>query len=80
MKTTVEIPDSLFREVKSAAAGRGVSLKMFLTEALEEKLAGRRRRPADWPAPPPQLAPGEMQRIQAIIDEEFSRIDQQEWK
>ena len=81
MKTTVEIPDSLFREAKTAAASRGLSLKTFLTEALKEKLSGRRRgRQAAWPVPPPKLAKGEMRRIQSTIDEEFSRIDEEEWK
>ena len=39
MKTTVEIPDSLFRRAKSKAAERGQSLKEFMAEALQEKLA-----------------------------------------
>jgi hypothetical protein len=81
VKTTVEIPDSLFREAKTAAASRGQSLKTFLTEALKEKLSGRRRRQqADWPVLPPKLAKGEMSRIQAAIEGEFSRIDAEEWK
>ncbi|MCW5557357.1 MAG: hypothetical protein KIT22_05945 [Verrucomicrobiae bacterium] len=80
MKTTVEIPDQLFREAKTAAAGRGLSLKTFLTEALKEKLAGPRRRPGEWPVPPPQLAKGEMQRVQSTIDGEFSRMDAEDWK
>jgi hypothetical protein len=80
MKTTVEIPDRLFREAKTAAASRGLSLKMFLTEALQEKLAGPRRPRADWPVPPPQLAKGEMQRIQQAMDGEFSRVDPKDWK
>ena len=81
MKTTVEIPETLFREAKAAAASRGLSLKTFLTEALKEKLSRpQRSRRADWPVPPPQLARGEMRRIQSTIDEEFSRIDAEEWK
>lgn len=80
MKTTVEIPDRLFREAKTAAASRGLSLKMFLTEALQEKLAGPRRPRADWPVPPPKLAKGEMQRIQAVMDGEFSRVDPKDWQ
>jgi hypothetical protein len=80
MKTTVEIPDRLFREAKTAAASRGLSLKMFLTEALQEKLAGPRRPRAAWPVPPPQLAKGEMQRIQEAMDGEFSRVDPKDWK
>jgi hypothetical protein len=77
----VEIPDHLFREAKKAAASRGQSLKTFLTEAIKEKLLGpRRNRPGDWPVSPPRLAKGEMRRIQSTIDEEFSRIDAEEWK
>jgi hypothetical protein len=38
MKTTLEIPDSLFRRVKSRAAERGQTLKELVTEALQEKL------------------------------------------
>lgn len=80
MKTTVEIPDQLFREAKTAAAGRGLSLKTFLTEALKEKLAGPRRRSSQWPVQPPRLAKGEMRSIQSTIDGEFSRIDAEDWK
>lgn len=39
MKTTVEIPDPLFRKAKSKAAERGQTLKEFMTEALQDKLA-----------------------------------------
>ncbi len=80
MKTTVEIPDPLFRKAKTAAASRGLSLKTFLTEALKEKLAGPRRHQAGWPVPPPTLAKGEPRRIQSKIDREFSQIDAEEWK
>ena len=39
MKTTLEIPDLLFRKAKSKAAERGQTLKQLVTEALQEKLA-----------------------------------------
>ena len=39
MKTTLEIPDPLFRKAKSKAAERGQTLKQLVTEALQEKLA-----------------------------------------
>lgn len=39
MKTTIEIPDPLFRKAKSKAAERGQTLKELVTEALQEKLA-----------------------------------------
>ena len=44
MKTTVEIPDVLFRKVKSKAAERSQTLKEFVSEALQEKLTSRRSR------------------------------------
>ena len=40
MKTTLEIPDVVFRRAKSAAAARGVPLREFVTEAVKDKLAG----------------------------------------
>jgi hypothetical protein len=42
MKTTIEIPDVLFRRVKSKAAERSQTLREFVNEALQEKLASRR--------------------------------------
>lgn len=38
MKTTLEIPDFIFRRAKSVAAERGVPLRQFVTEAVQEKL------------------------------------------
>jgi len=80
MKTTVEIPDKLFREAKSAAASQGQTLKTYLNQALQEKLSAPRRSPSGWPVPPPKLTRGEMARIQAVMNGEFSRIDPEEWK
>ena len=39
MKTTIEIPDPLFRKAKATAAERGQTLKELVAEALHEKLA-----------------------------------------
>jgi hypothetical protein len=49
MKTTVEIPDPLFRKAKSKAAERGQTLKEFMTEALKEKLLKEPRMSAGEP-------------------------------
>jgi len=40
MKTTLEMPDELFRRAKTVAAKRGQSLKQLVTTALERELAG----------------------------------------
>jgi len=34
MRTTIDIPDALFKKVKAASALRGESLKHYMTEAL----------------------------------------------
>ena len=47
MKTTLDIPDPLFLKAKARVALRGFSLRHFVAEALEEKVAapasGRQR-------------------------------------
>lgn len=42
MKTTVDLPDALFRRAKATAADRGMSLKAFITRAVEQSLAAPR--------------------------------------
>jgi hypothetical protein len=48
MKTTLEIPDAIFRQAKSVAAERGIPLRELVTEAVKEKLA-HNRGPSDQP-------------------------------
>jgi hypothetical protein len=38
MRTTVDIPDELFRRVKARAAGRGMKLKEYVQQALLDSL------------------------------------------
>ena len=37
VKTTIELPDAMLRQAKILAAARGVTLKRFSIEALEEQ-------------------------------------------
>jgi len=89
MRTTLDLPDELFREVKATAARRGMLMKQFITEALTEKLA------APAVAPPPDPKPwmkfagclakdpemqAELKRINGIIEAEFGRVDPEDWK
>jgi len=41
MRTSLELPDSLFLELKLAAVNRGVTLKVLIREAVENELHGR---------------------------------------
>ena len=81
MKTTIEIPDPLFRKAKSKAAENGQSLKELVNEALQEKLSGRsgnpRRGEPEWMQGFGQLRRlrKETRRIQARINENFEVIE-----
>ena len=81
MKTTIELPDPLFRKAKSKAAERGQTLKQFVTEAVQEKLAARSARSVSTE---PEWMQGfgklrrlrrESVRIRQRIEEEFEVIE-----
>jgi len=38
MRTTVDLPDTLFRELKAMAAKRGTSMKIIIRAAVEEAI------------------------------------------
>ncbi len=38
MKTTLEIPDAIFRRAKARAAEQGIPLRQLVTDAVMEKL------------------------------------------
>jgi hypothetical protein len=84
VKTTFEIPDPLYRKLKACAALRGKSVRTLVNEAIAEKL----REPAG-PAGGPiwrQAFGGlkhlhrETKRIETVIDEEFGRIEPEDWR
>lgn len=81
MKTTIEIPDPLFRRAKSTAAAHGRSLKAFITEAIKEKLAARETSAAqsepEWMRGFGKLRRlhAETARIQRAIDDAFEVIE-----
>jgi hypothetical protein len=78
MKTTLEIPDPVFRKAKAKAAERGIPLRQFVTEAVEEKLKSKdpfRDRPWMRMAGGLRDLHAENVRIQKLIDEEFGQLE-----
>jgi hypothetical protein len=82
MKTTLEIPDAVFRRAKARAAERGVPLRQFVSEAVAEKLeAGARAGKGE------RMKLGgalrhlrkESARIGALMEDEFEKIEPEEW-
>ena len=83
MKTTVELPDQLYRPIKARAALRGQTVKAFFLDALRDKLA-RESAPSKgktgWRAAFGTARREDVAKVQRIIDEEFSRIDPEGWE
>jgi hypothetical protein len=83
MKTTLELPDALFRRAKSAAVHEGVTLKQLFTEAIESRLDGNASA-GDGKASAPRWLRAfgalrslrrERKRIERVIESEFEKIE-----
>ena len=81
MKTTLEIPDPILRKAKVKAAERGIPLRQFVTEAVQEKIAAARSADKPWIKTIGGLRHlhDENVRIQKLIDDEFEKIDPEDW-
>ena len=82
MKTTLEIPDAVFRKAKAKAAEQGVPLRQFVTEAVEAKLKESSTESKPWMKVVGGLRhlKKENARINRIIEEEFEKIDPEDWE
>ncbi len=85
MKTTLDIPDEIFRQAKARAALRGVSLRQFVTEALEEKVSPSPSARPGSDEPPWMRGFGaladlgeETRRIESFIAEAFECLDEED--
>jgi hypothetical protein len=83
MKTTLEIPDPVFRRAKSVAAARGIPFREFVTEAVKDKLANEARAgEKPWLKLMGKLKHlhKETLRIDRLIEEESEKIDPEMWR
>jgi hypothetical protein len=78
MKTTLEIPDAIFRRAKSVAAELGIPFRALVSEALADKL----RAQSDRNSKPWMKTFGKLRhlhketvRINRIIEQEFDQIE-----
>jgi len=84
MKTTLEIPDSLFRQAKMAAAREGTTLRAVVTRALMAELVDG----SAFSAAPAwrksfgglRHLHGESSQVDAAVEEAFEQIDEDVWK
>jgi hypothetical protein len=82
MKTTIELPDSLFRRAKTAAVKEGMTLKQLFTEALESRLDSSRIGEGKAALPRWRRAYGALRHlrrerkvIEQAIESEFEKIE-----
>lgn len=82
MKTTVEIPDDLFRRTKAEAALRGESLKDFVSQALQAHLdrPTNEASPRGWRSVFGQARSEEVEPIDALVAAELENIEPDEWR
>lgn len=81
MKTTIEIADRIYRQVKARAAIRGQTVKSFFLEAIREKLAAERTSGSGgWRSVFGKADKKSVLELQRFLDEEFSKIDPEDWK
>jgi hypothetical protein len=83
VKTTLEIPDPIFRRAKARAAESGIPLRQFITEAVQAKLLTAPAPPSEKPwmrgAGALKHLHKETVRIQKLIDDEFEQIEPELW-
>jgi hypothetical protein len=82
MKTTLEIPDAIFRRAKAKAGEQGVPLRQFVSQAVAEKLGAKSRAPEKTKlklAGRLRRLRKETARINTLIGQEFEKIEPDEW-
>ncbi len=82
MRTTLDIPDPLFREAKATAARRGESLKQLVNAALEAHLAGHGSGAdrAGWRSVFGVLTAKQVAAVNKVVARDLERVDPADWK
>lgn len=84
MRTTIDLPDSLFRALKIRAAEENLSLKELAVAAFNHYLGVNDEESQTKPwMKAVESARGlepEIDRVQETIDAEFGTVDADEWK
>jgi hypothetical protein len=77
MKTTLEIPDAIFRRAKSLAAERGIPFRALVSEAVVDKLRAENGHGKPWMGAFGRLRHlrRETARIDRRIEREFEQIE-----
>lgn len=83
VKTTIEIPDELFKKAKATAALEGESLRELICDALEVRLASRPEPRVDrqgWRTVFGLAEKSAVAKVDRLIAADVERIDPSEWR
>ena len=83
MKTTVELPDELFKAAREYAEAHGKTFKAVLVESLEStvgKASQADSRPGWERLFGAFKGDPAIKELEAVIDREFSEIDPEDWQ
>jgi hypothetical protein len=80
VKTTIDLPESLLRAAKAAAALRGESMKTFVRRALEDHCRPSRKAQPAWKAVLGRADRKAVAAVDELIEAELSTIDRSTWK
>ncbi len=83
IKTTLDIPDDLFKKAKARAAMADLSLKDFVCRALRDKLSGRQL-PSDsergWRRVFGRAKAADLAEVDRAVEDAFEKVDAAEWR
>jgi len=83
MKTTIEIPDDLFKRAKATAALQGESLRTLICDAIETHLTSvspPRTDRSGWRSVFGLADPKSLAKVDAFIEAELERVNPSEWR
>jgi hypothetical protein len=83
MKTTLAVPNTLLQQAEAAASLNGESLQRFVVEALQAHLQRRAKEASPkegWRSVFGKATPEQVEPVNAIISEEFERVEASGWR
>jgi len=83
VKTTIEIPDELFRKTKATAESRGETLREFITEALTARVTSTSALSSDssgWRSVFGLADPEAVKLVDAVIAADLEQVDPADWR
>jgi len=83
VRTTIEIPDELWRKAKAASASSGETLREFVSEAIATRLASTNlpaTQVSGWRSVFGLADPKAVARVDAVVESEFEQVDPSDWR